>query len=187
MYKKIVLVISVCCYALLAQAQQVPGKQLRFSDYRGIPDTTQPFKAFTICKVDYSVDRPARCADGRSIRFLKVTAVASFNPDSWIKDKRNIVPEHRRLLLYHEQGHLDVFKICAMELKRSIEQTCFSPDDYQAQLDSLYQRLSAKYDLLQRAYDEQTGHGTLLPQQAVWKQQIWELYQTVLNKNQGTE
>lgn len=166
-----------------ASAQQVPGRQLRWADYKGTPDAALPFKSYTMCNVTYKVSHPTRCDEEGHVRFTGVSTSANFNPQSWIRDKDSMVPSHRTLLLSHEQGHYDLFKVYSLELKQLILTTCFDSDDYEEQLEDLNHEVFLKYDQLQRAYDEQTVHGTDLQQQAVWKQRIYNLYQAAVNRS----
>ena len=72
-------------------------------------------------------------------------------------------------ILDHEQGHFDLCEIYTRKLKNRMNSFDFNVPDVKQALMSIYSEINNEYESRQQAYEEETTHGTNIPQQKKWQ------------------
>jgi hypothetical protein len=84
---------------------------------------------------------------------------------SWLKNGPQI-----NYLLKHEQGHFDIWLICANELARAYRHIGFIKDEFDNKANAIGQSIFKKYTDLDALYDEETDHSKNRAAQEKWNQ-----------------
>lgn len=146
----------------LAKAQ--PYRYLTVDDFKGTPRTKTTTVAETNCYIDlhYSVSNKS----GKYILRFNVGLV--MNRDlSWINFASMESPGMLSYILKHEQGHYDICYFEQQELIREFSRSSYDKN-YQQQVTDIFDRVHAKYDQLEKDYDEDTVHSINGTQQLSW-------------------
>ncbi len=88
---------------------------------------------------------------------------------SWVKGNG-----YNTRVLSHEQLHFDITALKACQLAEKIRNFNFSAGNYSEELSNLLQEANQEAEDLQRRYDKETEHGTLLDNQEEWQKSIAE-------------
>ena len=86
---------------------------------------------------------------------------------SWVRPDAKIPG-----ILDHEQGHFDLCEIYTRKLRDRMNQFNFSTPDVKHALLSIYGEINTEYERRQQAYEQETIHGTNIPQQKRWQEAI---------------
>lgn len=98
-----------------------------------------------------------------------------FPKKSWVKYR---TPE----LLNHEQGHYDLVKIFAYDLRNILENYDFPEENYDEVIREIVAKRAEYYQLLQQQYDKETQHGINQITQQEWDDWIYQEMQRVSKK-----
>lgn len=74
--------------------------------------------------------------------------------------------------LNHEQRHFDIVKIISERFKQKILSRQLTPDNFEAIINMQYLDSYRDMDVMQTAYDKETGHGINRSVQAMWNDRI---------------
>lgn len=160
---------------LPAPSERLSYRALTWDDYR-VDDRASGLSAQTQTFLGYRLE--AR-ATGSGQSFTAIVASISFyggmdRSRSW---RRSIVDREDRLLLEHEQGHLDINEIKLRQLRAlahsdmpvgSGRTAKDALADLSRRMLSIYQGHVAEMQAAQRRYDDETGHGTREEVQREW-------------------
>ncbi len=99
---------------------------------------------------------------------LTVTVTVYFDRSrSWMKENGK-----NATTLMHEQVHFDITAIKGCELKQRIEQAELRQENYTEQLKELLYTVQEEGDKMQKQYDKETQHGTIIDKQQEWKKKV---------------
>ena len=171
---KYILLFIVFFQAMLFAQEPVrqQHRKLTLEDFKGPADERSGFLARTYTVISMRYSSPFPCASDKTKVQLKVETGNRVSEKSWmridrIKNKALIAD-----LLSHEQGHADIGEAFAIELKKTIAETCFDANRYKIQADSILRAMNKRYDALQMQYDTETSNMMNREMQARWKQKI---------------
>ncbi len=152
------ILIAICT----GKAQ--PYKQLTTNDFQGPPRHYGDVVAETACSISLKYDVHARN------NYYQLTFYVTLEVDrekSWLdRDIRNN-PAKLIEILKHEQGHYSISYMEQQELLRTFDRTRFD-ENYKDEVNEIFERIHAKYQQLNRDYDDDTSHSRNLVQQASW-------------------
>lgn len=159
-----VAVVMMFCTATNSFAQQ-GYKTLGVNDFQGVPHRTNfAAVAYTNCSISYNY----------SVKRIKGVFRIDFevgmvmNKDkSWLDRTRVKNPEMLAEVLRHEQGHYAIAYLQQQEVLRKFNSTQFGRD-YSMVIADIFNRIDAKYQQLNKDYEEDTNHMQNRAQQAVW-------------------
>ena len=86
---------------------------------------------------------------------------------SWVKPDAKLPG-----ILEHEQGHFDLCEIYTRKLRDRMNQFDFNSPDIKQSLLAIYADVNNEYEQCQQAYEQETIHGTNIPQQKRWQEVI---------------
>lgn len=157
-------VVALSLFLTVADAQ--PYRKLTIDDYQGAPYANNGASiAYTNCSIEYSFAVAKREKNYYILNFT--IRVLVDNRKSWMDKNRvssiNMLTE----VLKHEQGHYNLAYLEQQELLRTVSKTVFY-GDYQNVANNIFDRINAKYQKLNIAYDEETEHMTNIEQQHSW-------------------
>lgn len=99
---------------------------------------------------------------------LTITVTVYFDKSrSWMKENGK-----NATTLMHEQVHFDITAIKGCELKERIEQAELSQENYPEQLKKLLYTVQEEGDKMQKQYDKETQHGTIIDKQQEWEKKV---------------
>jgi hypothetical protein len=146
----------------IANAQ--PYRRLTTEDFQGQPKHDGDRVAETACAISMRYDVHARD------NHYQLTFYVMLDVDrqkSWLDRFTVNTPEKLIEILKHEQGHYTISYMEQQELLRTFDRTRFD-DNYRAEVNEIFERIHAKYQQLNRDYDDDTRHSRNLVQQASW-------------------
>jgi hypothetical protein len=142
-----------------ADIEEIPWSEARvlaYGDFKGaIPEETS-WAALTSSYVYFTYGT----TNGK-LSSYKVYAAFRKN-ESWMKVKNAAV-------LSHEQLHFNLTEIYTRKLYQQLGDLQKESVNVPEKAKSLFQRINATCDSVQKQYDSQTAHGTLEDEQAEWK------------------
>src|SRR5437879_3743509 len=144
-----VIVFYAACYQA-ASAQ--PYRRLTADDFEGTPRSHASVIAYTNCSIDFKYQ--AHRKNGYYLLDFGITLVMN-RDKSWIDRSRITSQEMLEEILKHEQGHYIIAYLEQQELLREVGKTRFE-SDYQYRAQEIFDRIDAKYQQLNRDYDEDT-------------------------------
>lgn len=134
---------------------------LTWDDFKGSPDISSPYFAYTYWYVTFAYDAFLFKKDTVD---WKVIITVELTKNSWKK-----MDKISDSLLQHEQGHFNIGRICAMEAQRKVNAAIFlKSTNYQEKLKAMVVEIVDKYRLLELKYDEETLHGSNPNEQLKW-------------------
>ena len=155
------LLLLLCSAPAFAQ----PYRKLTSGDFRGAPQPGSAGElAFTNCMIEYSYTPHPRNGYYELDFNIKLVML---HDQSWM-DRRKI-PSQTRMdeILKHEQGHYNLAYLEQQELLRTVARTVFR-DDYKDVANAIFQRIDAKYHMLNENYDTDTENSSNRVQQHSW-------------------
>ena len=75
----------------------------------------------------------------------------------------------------HEQGHYNIAKAFARDLRKHFYNNRFSRNNYNQQIENVFSQLNIKYEALQKQYDSETNHCLNKKMQSTWEKKIKQL------------
>ena len=148
------------------------GRKLFITDFIAPPDSTSPGAAATLSGIHMNY----RSKTLHQQTTVNVTISVFFDKTkSWMKANGK-----NSTTLRHEQRHFDITAIKACELKTQIENTAFTPENYQQALKKMLYKIQQEAGEMQELYDEETEHGVAIDQQEAWNKKVTAM----LNKQQ---
>lgn len=137
--------------------------KLSWDDFRGAASSTHnESAAATCCSIGF---RTNTTADSGRL-YIEVYNTFYVNK-SWVREDARI-----QSILDHEQGHFDLCEVYTRQLKARLGKIDLNGHDVKQQLMKIYGEVSAAYEARQQAYEEETTHGTILPEQRKWQDMI---------------
>jgi len=139
--------------------------QLTIDDFQGVPPyNSGGVIAYTNCSIDFRYQAQRE----RNFYRLSFNIHLKLNTNkSWMAKNKITDDQMLAEILRHEQGHYIIAYMEQQELLRAVGKTVFYAD-YQAQAQSIFDRIDAKYKQLNYNYDEDTQHMTNRTQQQSW-------------------
>jgi hypothetical protein len=153
-------------------------KKLTTADFKGEPDESVIYLAQTTPVISMRYSAPMNCSETGKVKIKTETGV-SVSEKSWIKLSKLKNTELLNDLLSHEQGHYDMGVIFSIELKKTLSGICFDKNRYKQQVDSVFKSMYARYDTLQREYDNDTDHMRNIKMQMQWKKKIAAMWKNI--------
>ena len=99
---------------------------------------------------------------------LKISMTNKFNYNkSWISAEAI----NDSALLAHEQGHFDLNEIYARKTFEQLRQFRFTPQ-FKSEIAQIMNAMSSELKKVQKNYEQQTIHGLMASNQAIWSRQI---------------
>src|SRR5690606_4599851 len=133
------------------------GRKLFITDFQGEPDENSPGAAATLSGVGMKIQSSTL----RNTTKVDVVLTVYFDKSrSWMKDNGKNVTT-----LQHEQLHFDITAAKACMLKRQIEQTRFTPENFRDELRAMLEKVQTETGDMQNTYDAETEHGTIIDAQ----------------------
>lgn len=138
---------------------EIIHKKLSWKDFKGPIEKKYDYFAMTYWNVAISFN--AKSAGNKLEVDTKVQYALKDN--SWYKPDK--ISDQ---LLNHEQGHLDIAYLFALELRNTCKSFNFDRKKIKAQIDSIYSALEKKYIEKELLYDKETNHMHNELQQKKW-------------------
>ncbi|MBE9584699.1 hypothetical protein IM792_09605 [Mucilaginibacter sp. JRF] len=162
------MLVALLCSATNSFAQQ-GYKTLTANDFQGMPRRSSfGAVAYTNCSISYNYT-VKRIKGVFKIDF-EVSMV--MNKDkSWLDVTRIKSPEMMVEVLRHEQGHYAIAYLQQQEVLRTFNRTQFGRD-YSMVIADIFNRIDAKYQQLNKDYEDDTNHMQNRAQQAVWDKHL---------------
>lgn len=124
--------------------------KLSWNDFQAKPNEDSWFHAHSYWRVSYSYN--VIFQEHRVI--VNVHAKCIFEKDkSWVKPQLMC-----QELLDHEQGHYYIGCLCALTFKKRIKETLFSKNNYQSEINTIFQKTFQEFLAFEKKYDEETCH-----------------------------
>jgi hypothetical protein len=140
------------------------NRNLTWDDFKGKPVLNSPAGAVTAS--GFAFDAQIK-SDGRNI-YLNLGVYTFFTKDdSWKKPGINSAYH-----LMHEQHHFDITRISAEKFLNELTKAHFTKDNYNALLNSLFDKVYTENTKEQDAYDDETQHSLDVNKQNEWNIKI---------------
>ena len=159
-----VMVIIIFLLIEVGAVKAQPYRQLSLEDFQGPIKHSGDVVAETACSISLKYDVHAR--DG----YYSLTFYVGLEVDkqrSWLDRSRLNSPGKLAEILKHEQGHYIITYFEQQELLRTFTRTRFG-NNYKDEVSQIFERIHAKYQQLNRDYDEDTGNSRNVIQQSSW-------------------
>lgn len=144
----IALVMSIGIFGMTNNP--IPYQKITWKDFKGEIDPNSDFYAMTWWFVNYQYNGP-RFIDQKALIDIKVTYGLKNN--SWYKPDK--ISDQ---LLNHEQGHLNIAYLLALDLRNIFLENTYNKSNYKSKIDSIYKNTEAKYLKMELLYDKDTRH-----------------------------
>ena len=137
----------------------ITDRKLEWTDFTGAPDYSASWTAAIYWKIFYTTDSsytyalPGEDDEGYVEPNLKVWY--AIDERSWVK------PRYKNdEVLNHEQGHLNIAQLCAVEFKKTVGlMKPIQSFNWKTKLDSTFYSILGKCKQIQNMYDVETNHG----------------------------
>ncbi len=114
--------------------------------------------------------------NGERINFdIKVMTV--FQSESWYRHdiEKNLLD----YVLLHEQGHYDIWLTAGEEFQREISKRDYSVNNYNKEIEGIFNAIVAKYKAIQHSYDSAVSENGINPEaQQIWNMRIKKCLET---------
>lgn len=90
-----------------------------------------------------------------------------YTKKSWVRHDAKISS-----ILEHEQGHFDLCEIFTRKLRSRVNNISVSGSDMKSVLLSIFTEVNNEYEICQQTYEDETTHGTNIPEQKRWMEKI---------------
>jgi Bacterial protein of unknown function (DUF922) len=177
--KKMILAAFVCIGC--CQVTSAQYRELTADDFEGAPQSHSEAIAYTHCNIDFRYRVHAR--NGHYQLFFNI----KLNVDhqrSWMDMDRITSDEMLEEVLKHEQGHYIIAYMEQQELLRTLSKTHFG-SDYQNRAQQIFDRIDAKYQQLNKDYDQDTQHMNNRRQQISWNKYFQKKLEYLPSGDQG--
>ena len=139
-------------------------RRLTIHDFQGTPHPQNGSISATHCSIDFHYH--VRGEKNHYQLTFDIKLIMD-KDQSWMDKRRVLSQELLSEVLNHEQGHYTISYMEQQELLRETARTRFTAN-YQAEANALFDRIHAKYELLNNNYDEDTQHMCNRTQQHSW-------------------
>jgi hypothetical protein len=151
-------------------------KKLEWSDFAGKPNysITLPSRLYWVIQYRRSWMHSDSLSKLKGDIPSKPDVIVSYGvvtDRSWVKSKYRSTE-----LLNHEQGHVEITRLCALEFKKTVR--TFFPDYglyWNRDVDSTFRSITHKCNEMQAMYEKATKHGENKHNQLVWDKRIQAL------------
>jgi len=148
--------------------------RLSWDDFKGAVNATQDESAAaTYCSIGFKTNT----ATPGSKPEIEVYNTFYTNR-SWVR-----TDAHVQSILDHEQGHFDLCEIYTRKLKDRMSNFDPGTPGVKQALMEIYSEVSREYETRQQAYEDETIHGTNIPQQKRWQE---EIANELIRQNRGS-
>lgn len=132
--------------------------RLSWDDFRGpVHATDEESAAATHCGIGFKMVNNAGAEPA-------VVVFNTFYPGkSWVRDDARMPS-----ILVHEQGHFDLCELYTRKLRERMNSADLHAADVRTLLMDIYAAVSREYEAAQQSYEQETIHGTNLPEQERW-------------------
>lgn len=142
------------------------SKPLAWKDFKGTPDDKHWGGAVTASGYAFDADVKVE----RGIIYLNIGVYVFFiKSESW--KKPNINSDFH---LLHEQRHFDITRLGAENFINELVKSKFTKDNYEAILNTVFNKSYDENTALQNKYDEETQHSIKKDKQLQWNDKIAE-------------
>lgn len=164
-----VRMIGAMCLLLCARdfafAQNDGYRRLTADDFMGVPQVGgNNAIAYTNCSIHF---RYQAYRENGSYRLVFDVPLVMNREKSWMDKTRITSQKMLAEVLKHEQGHYNIAYMEQQEILREAARTRFDYN-YQAEASALFNRIHAKYQVLNANYDADTRHMVDANQQHSW-------------------
>jgi len=138
------------------------ARMLTWNDFKGMPDNSSPFFAFTAWNTKYKFS---------SVRFEGEKAILNGFEMTLEFDAKNSWKKKGKetdALLKHEQGHFDVGLLYLQEVLSTVASTSFSRTGFKEEIQKLIKGIHKKYVDMGDQYDKETDHSKEKDEQEKW-------------------
>ncbi|MCO5287417.1 MAG: DUF922 domain-containing Zn-dependent protease [Chitinophagaceae bacterium] len=151
-----------------------PGLQLTWADFKGKPNLHSNTGAVTSSGI--SLQSSIQQEETKIIITLQVYAYFD-KKSSW--KKPNV---HDAYHLTHEQNHLDITYLGAIELIRRLKLEKFTMQNFSETIDRVCEEVNSENDHLQNQYDRETNFSINTSQQEIWNQKVRKMLKEATNQ-----
>ena len=138
--------------------------KLSWNDFKGPPDTmSNESAAATCCSIGLQVRNDTTGHPGI------IVSNKFYVNGSWVKDDARIGS-----VLAHEQGHFDLCELYTRKLRLLAGRIDINSPNLKEELTKTYALFNDEYETRQQAYEQETSHGTIIPEQTRWQVMISE-------------
>lgn len=134
------------------------SRKLTWSDYKASPNPKS--------------DAAATTSTSLSIDYHISGSQFSYTIKSWFSKSRSWVRNQTDHILSHEQGHFDIAEIYARKLHQRMSAYRFNKNNYQKELNRIYNEVADEKAAFQQQYDRETRHSIDEVKQAEWLKKI---------------
>lgn len=167
--KRIFYLLAFIFSLSAAQAQEAgedaltwsAGRKLTWSDYKASPNPKS--------------DAAATTSTSLSIDYHISASEFSYTIKSWFSRSRSWGRNKTDYILSHEQGHFDIAEIYARKLHQRMSAYRFNKNNYQKELNRIYNEVADEKAAVQKQYDRETRHSIDEVKQAEWLKKISQL------------
>ncbi len=137
------------------------SRKLTWSDYKASPNPKS--------------DAAATTSTSLSIDYHISSSQFSYTIKSWFSRSRSWGRHKTDYILSHEQGHFDIAEIYARKLHQRMSAYQFNKNNYQKELNRIYNEVADEKAAIQRQYDRETRHSIDEVKQAEWLKKISQI------------
>ena len=137
------------------------SRNLTWSDYKASPNPKS--------------DAAATTSTSLSIDYHISGSQFSYTIKSWFSRSRSWVRNQTDHILSHEQGHFDIAEAYARKLHKRMSAYRFNKNNYQKELNRIYNEVADEKAAVQQQYDRETRHSIDEVKQAEWLKKISRL------------
>jgi hypothetical protein len=139
-------------------------RPLKIGDFKARPDAASPGVGATYSGIAMAIE--GRMEKGVLVTTVRLTVYFDA-AQSWMKREGKT-----ERVLKHEQNHFDLTAIKACDLAQAIAGASYDYRNLKKKLHELHRLHTSQLRELQKDYDQETKHGTVAEQQAVWAARI---------------
>ena len=152
--------------AVSAQKVLIGGQEgarlLTWADFKGVPDESSPFFAYTAWKTNVKFSNVQLEGEKAIVSGFEMT-VEFDDKKSWVKKGKETDE-----LLKHEQGHFDVGLLYMRDVLSSFPSVSFSRANFKEEFKNFIEAIHKKYSDMGKQYDKETAHSIQKVEQAKW-------------------
>lgn len=143
-------------------------RKLNPNDFQGRPKLNDPYLSHTKLRIGYSSTTIKR--DGNYLLtfhvYLDINKAESWMNFDKISNQKTFIA-----LLNHEQGHFKIGALMQQELMHRLNTKRYS-SHYKQEAATIFNKVAAKYHLLQIQYDQETRHMMDIEKQGQWDEKL---------------
>lgn len=160
----IYIIILIVCFSFTQGDNLIywqATSKLTWDDFKGKPNNSSPYKAFTQSEIKTAVAAKNNEA--------QITIKTFFDKNnSWVKDSRTVA------LLAHEQLHFDITELWSRRFRQKLKGKTFSFKTFQKELTEIEKSIYKESKDMQVAYDNESQHAEMVASQKKWEKKTAE-------------